>query len=75
MEKLAEVSWDYALYRDGDRLLLVVLCGTVGLFEWAVELTAEERADWEREGLDGLLTLARAIQGNPVAFPERKVEM
>lgn len=75
MEKLAERTWDYILYRDGERLLLVVLCGTVGLFEWAVELTAGERADWERDGLEGLEPLARAIQGNPVAFIERKVKV
>jgi hypothetical protein len=73
MEKLAEVGWDYTLYGDGDRLVLVVLCGTVGLFEWAVALTAEERAVWEREGLEGLRPLVRAIQGDPAAFTARKV--
>lgn len=73
MEKLAEGTWDYTLYRDGERLLLVVVCGTVGIFEWAVALTAEERAVWEAEGMDGLRYLVRAIRDNPVGFTDRRV--
>ena len=73
MEKLAEGAWDYTLYRDGERLVLVVVCGTVGIFEWAVTLTAEERAVWEAEGMTGLSDLVRAIRNNPVAFTDRRV--
>ena len=73
MEKLAEGTWDYTLYRDGERLVLVVVCGTVGIFEWAVTLTAEERAVWEAEGMDGLRYLVRAIRNNPVGFTDRRV--
>ena len=73
MEKLAEGTWDYTLYRDGERLVLLVVCGTVGIFEWAVELTAEERAVWEAEGMTGLYYLVRAIRNNPVGFTDRRV--
>ena len=73
MEKLAEGAWDYTLYRDGERLVLVVVCGTVVIFEWAVTLTAEERAVWEAEGMTGLSDLVRAIRNNPVAFTDRRV--
>lgn len=73
MEKLAESAWDYTLYRDGDRLILEVVCGTVALFEWAVFLTEGERAQWQAEGMPGLRFLVQAIRDNPRAFTERKV--
>ena len=73
MEKLAEGAWEYTLYRDGARLVLVVVCGTVGIFEWAVVLTDEERGRWEAEGMAGLSDLVRAIRANPVAFTDRRV--
>ena len=59
MEKLAEGAWEYTLYRDGERLVLVV--------------TDEERGRWEAEGMAGLQYLVRAIRGNPVAFTDRRV--
>lgn len=73
METLAQGSWDYTLFQDGDRILLDVVCGTVGIFNVAVELTAEERRVWEAEGMNGLRFLVDAIRDNPMAFMERRV--
>lgn len=73
MEKLAEAAWDYILYRDGERLVLVVACGTVAIYEWAVELNDAERGAWEADGIAGLRFLVQAIRDNPRAFADRKV--
>ena len=75
MEKLAEAAWDYILYRDGEGLVLVVACGTVAIYEWAVVLTEAEREVWEAEGMVGLRFLVQAIRDNPRAFADRRVEV
>jgi hypothetical protein len=73
METLAQGAWDYTLFQDGERIVLDVVCGTVGIFNVAVELTAEERRVWETEGMPGLRFLVRAIRDNPPAFADRKL--
>lgn len=71
-EILHEVAWDHDLRRTPEgRLLLTVLCGTVGLYEVIVELTAAERAAWEAEGPAPVVALARAIASEPGRFAER----
>ena len=73
MQLLAQSPWDYDLYQEGDRILLTVVCGTVGIFEITVELTPAERALWEANGADGLSSLVQAIRDNPAAFQARAV--
>ena len=74
MRELARETWSFILYEHEGRLLLNVVAGTVGLFEVLVELTAEERAAWERDGVAGVQPLVRAIQGSPRSFWDRRVE-
>ena len=63
METLAEKPWSWALYRDGEDLVLSVLSGGVAMVEVNVTLTPEEAAGWAAEGEAGLAALIDAIQG------------
>lgn len=70
MQVLAESTWSWLLLADGERRLLSVLCGTVGLYELTLELTTEEcpsgPVDWS-----SIDRLARSISYSPKAFLPR----
>lgn len=44
MRIIAESTWSWLLCADGDRRWLIVICGSVGLYECAAELSPEECA-------------------------------
>ena len=48
MEVIAEKSWNWMLFADGERLLLSVVCGSVGIYEMDFELTGDEVAAYRR---------------------------
>ena len=70
MKVIAESTWSWLLYADGERRWLAVVCGTVGLYELVSELNADERA---RITADPTQTeqLARAICGTPSQYRPR----
>lgn len=70
MRVIAESTWSWMLYADGDRRWLAVVCGTVGLYEVVVELNSVEcaRIAVDAGQIDGL---ARAICGAPAQFRSR----
>jgi hypothetical protein len=75
MKKIAESSWEYTVYEHEGRIFLEVLCGTVGMYEVAIELNAEERAEWESKGAAGILPLVEQVRYDSLSFDRRKVEL
>lgn len=75
MDVIAQSAWDYTLFADEGRLLLEVVCGSVAIYTLAVELTQEERAEWEARGMDGLAGLVQTIRGDPARFMPRRVKV
>lgn len=51
-----ESTWAWLLYADGDRRVLAVVCGSVGLYERVVELDIDEREliNADRQAIDAL---------------------
>lgn len=60
-EKLVDVSWSHTLERKDDKLILTVLCGTVGLFDVAIELTTAEKEQYALNGKEYIESLAKTI--------------
>lgn len=70
MRVIAESTWSWLLYADGDRRWLAVVCGSVALHEVVIELDVAEcalvAADASR-----IDALARAICHAPAQFRAR----
>ena len=61
---LASEPWRYDLFEEDDgSLRLVVLCGTIGLYEVSVTLSDEQVADFDRNGTPALLAMVEAVEG------------
>ena len=73
MEVIAEKSWGWMLFADGERLLLSVVCGGVGVYEVVFELMADEVVLFERTGSTYLEELAGAVRSMPAAFEARRL--
>ena len=73
MNVLAQDPWSFTLEEDGERLLFVVVCGTVAVYDVVLELTDDERAAWSIEGVAALRALAARVQANPKAYAARSV--
>jgi hypothetical protein len=72
MELLEEGQWDYMLFAHEGRLLLDVVCGTVGIFTVAIELNEAERGLWEA---GELASVVEAVRWDPGKFSGRRVEL
>lgn len=72
MKIAAESTWSWLLCADGDRRWLIVICGSVGLYECAVELSPEERTliATDPSQID---LLARAIAGSRAIYARRNL--
>lgn len=73
MEVIAEKSWNWMLFADGERLLLSVVCGSVGIYEMDFELTEDEVAAYRRLEHPYLDQLAEAARSRPAAFGTRRL--
>lgn len=73
MEVIAEKSWSWMLFADGDHLFLSVVCGGVGIYEIDFELTGDEAAEYRRTEDAYLDQLASAVRSNPAAFEIRRL--
>jgi len=67
---VAESTWSWLLCADGDRRWLIVICGSVGLYECAVELSPEERTLVATDPSQ-IELLARAIAGSRAIYARR----
>lgn len=71
MQLIDQRDWAWTLYADGERRYLSVLCGTIAMYELALELDAGERA---RIGELGFLdALAREVAYRPDSYKARHV--
>jgi len=65
--------WGHEFFVSDGRYYLCVVCGTVGVFDVTVELTAQEFAEYERDGVKVIRALADQIRFRPNDFQERNV--
>lgn len=70
MKVIAESTWSWLLYADGECRWLSVVCGTVGLYELVIELDADERALIASDA-NQVEQLARSICGAPMRYRSR----
>ena len=74
MTELAKESWNYTLSANeaGD-LLFSVVSGSVGLYEFTVQLTTEEATQYQKIGKPYLAELANEIRTHESRFQARRV--
>lgn len=70
MQVIAESSWNWLLLAQDDRRWLIVVCGTVGLYECAVELDPAECAAIAADPTQ-IDQLARELAGSRAAYERR----
>lgn len=70
MRIVAESAWSWLLCAEGERRWLIVVCGSVGLYECAVELGIDERAAIAADPTQ-IDRLARAIAGSRDLYHQR----
>lgn len=75
MEKILEQQWSYILYRDGDRLLLSVVCGDIAIYLIDIELNEAETKRYREGGPAYIEELAEEIMQNPWLYRPRRIEL
>lgn len=75
IEKLEQEAWSYALFEDGEALILTVVCGTIGVYERTLVLTDEEAASYRARGREVVARLADEIRQREGRFEERFVKL
>lgn len=68
-------AWDHVLYRDGEKLLLSVLCGTVALYEVNIELNEAEREGYLQNGAEMITGLVQRIREDPEPYFPRRIQI
>jgi hypothetical protein len=72
-QEIIKKDWDYNFYKDEDKYILSVVCGSVALFEIKIQLNSEELKAFD-EGGDGYIDkLAKEIQYSPSSFSNRNI--
>ena len=62
MRVLVSEPWSHDLIEeDNGRLVLIVVCGSVGLYELALELDDDERHEWQLSGANFVRGLAQRV--------------
>lgn len=75
MKTVAEKPWLYTLYEDGERLILSVLSGGVGLFDVPIVLSQAEADTYRREGIEGLAGLIDDMNQHPAKYQARMIKL
>lgn len=66
--------WDFDLVEEDDgRLMLTVVCGTIGIFEVVIELNEDERTSFLEKGRDFVIDLKNLILEDPMSFSDRSM--
>ena len=73
MPILDSEHWGHEFFERDGRYYLNVVCGTVGIYDVTVELTADELAAYERDGVGVVRALAKRIRDNPPSVDDRRV--
>lgn len=71
MEIIAKSHCDYVFYRDKGSLYLSVECGTTAVFDVTIELKPHEAAEYEKKGMDYIISLADRVRSDPDGYFER----
>lgn len=73
MDVIAEGRWAWLLYADRTRYVLCVVCGSVALYELAIELRPEEIEAFRAGGEGVIDRLARQVSDAPSTYWPRRV--
>jgi hypothetical protein len=72
MIELIKKQWNYRLFLNtSNQYVLVVLCGSVGLYEVEVRLNSTQIDDYKLKGESVIDKLAEAIRSNPKKYLEK----
>src|SRR5690606_23013462 len=71
MQVLAEETWSWLLLAEAAQHWLIVVCGSVGLYERCIQLDPSEVQYWQDHGAPALRQLSRRICGSPAAWTTR----
>ncbi|RRJ86694.1 hypothetical protein EG240_15855 [Paenimyroides tangerinum] len=72
-KEIIKKDWDYNFYKNEDKYILSVLCGTVGLFEINIQLSKDEISVYKEKGETYIDELAKSIQNSPSSFSNRNL--
>ena len=76
MKEIIKKDWEYTLYQDNeDNLILVVLCGSVALYEVSIQLNEDEKLKFEESRTEFLEELAEDIRTNTSKYEHRFVSL
>lgn len=69
MKEIAKEAWNYTFseQKPGDYVLSVV-CGGVGVYEFAIRLTAAQVSAYQQEGIPYISRLAEQVRHNQAPF-------
>jgi hypothetical protein len=71
MNEISRSRWSWILYQDNDEYILSVVCGTVGIFETVVKLSATEVNSYSEKGDEFIEDLAVKIRFKPKDYANR----
>jgi hypothetical protein len=71
MNEISRSRMSWVFYKDNDEYILSVVCGTVGIFETVVKLSASEVSSYTEKGDDFIDNLAAQIRFKPENYASR----
>ena len=74
MQVLIEKGWEYILYKEKQKYLLDVVCGSAAIFELKIVLNSEEMHDYLFHGEIFIDQLAEKIRNSPGKYLDRETE-
>ncbi|WP_294304370.1 hypothetical protein [uncultured Chryseobacterium sp.] len=74
MQVLIKKEWQYILYKEDQKYLLEVVCGSLGIFELKIVLNSEEINDYLSYGEIYIAELAEKIKNSHAKHLGRKTE-
>ena len=74
MQVLESSSWDWMLFKNGEKLFIKVLCGSVGMYSVDIQLSESEITDYANRNREALASLATKIRMNPENYSDRHIK-
>ena len=71
MELLLKKDWKYSLMKEGEKFMLSVVCGSIGLYEIEIELNPFEVDNFKKAGQYYIEELVEKINKNPKEYISR----
>lgn len=73
MKQIAQSSWSWTLFQDGNSYVLSTLCGSVAYFTTDIQLSQDEAANFSQAGSAYLDQLANEIRSHPHVYRPRHI--